>query len=89
MDDPTIFDITYIGRHTCWETLPIFTHQVRLTPGMGLEGPSDGFSWGKYGQMDMLGGKYPRYVFRTFHYIKSGYVSRNCNVNKKYFSVSH
>ncbi|KAK9943482.1 hypothetical protein M0R45_009089 [Rubus argutus] len=63
IDDPTILEITYIGRHTCWKTLPMLTHQVRVALGMAPEGPFDGFSWGKYGQMDILGAKYPRVCY--------------------------
>lgn len=41
--------------------MPRWTRQVRVSPGIGLEGPlDDGFSWRKYGQKDILGAKYPR-----------------------------
>ena len=49
--DPTILEITYVGRHTCWESQPMLTYQVRNTPeDMEIEGPSDGFRWRKYGE---------------------------------------
>jgi len=42
-------------------TLPRWTKRIRVTPGMGVEGPlDDGYSWRKYGQKDILGAMYPR-----------------------------
>ncbi|XP_062120237.1 probable WRKY transcription factor 53 [Humulus lupulus] len=50
------------------KSLPRWTKQVRVSPGMGLEGPlDDGFSWRKYGQKDILGAKYPRGYYRCTH----------------------
>ncbi|CAN0902922.1 Probable WRKY transcription factor 41 [Linum grandiflorum] len=47
-------------------SIPRWTHQVKVSPGMGLEGPlDDGFSWRKYGQKDILGAKYPRCTLRN------------------------
>lgn len=44
---------------------PTWTEQVRVNPENGLEGPTDdGYSWRKYGQKDILGAKYPRYIYR-------------------------
>ncbi|KAM5554871.1 hypothetical protein ABKV19_023008 [Rosa sericea] len=63
IDDLTICEITYIGRHTCWKTLPMLTHQVRVTPGMGIEGPFDGFTWGEYTQTNIPGAEYPRVYY--------------------------
>ncbi|XP_062001517.1 disease resistance protein RUN1-like isoform X1 [Rosa rugosa] len=62
-DNKTILEITYIGRHTCWKTLPMLTHQVRVTPRMGIEGPFDGFTWGEYTQTNIPGAEYPRVYY--------------------------
>ncbi|KAE8728035.1 putative WRKY transcription factor 53 [Hibiscus syriacus] len=41
------------------------TEQVRVNCENLLEGPhGDGYSWGKYGQKDILGAKYPRSYYR-------------------------
>ncbi|RDX75119.1 putative WRKY transcription factor 41, partial [Mucuna pruriens] len=49
-------------------TLPRWTKQIRVTPGMGVEGPlDDGYSWRKYGQKDILGAVYPRGYYRCTH----------------------
>lgn len=49
-------------------TLPRWTKQIRVTPGMGVEGPlDDGYSWRKYGQKDILGALYPRGYYRCTH----------------------
>ncbi|TKY74128.1 WRKY transcription factor 30 [Spatholobus suberectus] len=49
-------------------TLPRWTKQIRVTPGMGVEGPlDDGYSWRKYGQKDILGAMYPRGYYRCTH----------------------
>ncbi|XP_062001518.1 disease resistance-like protein DSC1 isoform X2 [Rosa rugosa] len=61
--DPTILEITYDGRHTCWKFQPMLTHQVSVTPGMGTEPPLDGFTWGEYDQTDIPGAKYPRVYY--------------------------
>jgi len=43
--------------------LPRWTKRIRVTPGMAVEGPlDDGYSWRKYGQKDILGAMYPRYI---------------------------
>ncbi|KAJ1395746.1 WRKY domain [Sesbania bispinosa] len=48
--------------------LPRWTKQIRVTPGMGVEGPlDDGYSWRKYGQKDILGAMYPRGYYRCTH----------------------
>ncbi|XP_047147956.1 probable WRKY transcription factor 53 [Vigna umbellata] len=49
-------------------TLPRWTKRIRVTPGMGVEGPlDDGHSWRKYGQKDILGAMYPRGYYRCTH----------------------
>ncbi|KAL5075559.1 hypothetical protein RYX36_014543 [Vicia faba] len=50
-------------------TLPIrWTKQIRVTPGIALEGPlDDGYSWRKYGQKDILGATHPRGYYRCTH----------------------
>lgn len=67
-NNPTIQKITYEGRHTCWKTQPMLTYQVRVTPGMGIECPPDGYSWREYDQRDIPGSRYPRYILQTSHY---------------------
>ncbi|GLT53370.1 hypothetical protein SLA2020_266450 [Shorea laevis] len=50
------------------KALPGWTQHVRVSPGVGLEGPlDDGFSWRKYGQKDILNAKYPRGYYRCTH----------------------
>ncbi|XP_045816081.1 probable WRKY transcription factor 30 [Trifolium pratense] len=50
-------------------TLPIrWTKQIRVSPGMAVEGPlDDGYSWRKYGQKDILGAIHPRGYYRCTH----------------------
>ncbi|XP_027338921.1 probable WRKY transcription factor 53 [Abrus precatorius] len=49
-------------------TLPRWTKQIRVKPGVGVEGPlDDGYSWRKYGQKDILGAMYPRGYYRCTH----------------------
>ncbi|XP_058781467.1 probable WRKY transcription factor 41 [Vicia villosa] len=50
-------------------TLPIrWTKQIRVTPGIAVEGPlDDGYSWRKYGQKDILGATHPRGYYRCTH----------------------
>ncbi|MED6216271.1 WRKY Transcription Factor [Stylosanthes scabra] len=50
------------------KSLPRWTKQIRVSPGMGVEGPlDDGYSWRKYGQKDILGATYPRGYYRCTH----------------------
>ncbi|XP_059434019.1 probable WRKY transcription factor 53 [Corylus avellana] len=50
------------------KAVPGWTQQVRVSPGVGLEGPlDDGYSWRKYGQKDILNAKYPRGYYRCTH----------------------
>ncbi|WCJ36793.1 WRKY DNA-binding protein 30 [Euphorbia peplus] len=47
--------------------------QVRVNPGMELEGPlDDGYNWRKYGQKDILGAKYPRGYYKCTHRMIQG-----------------
>ncbi|KAI5405664.1 probable WRKY transcription factor 41 [Lathyrus oleraceus] len=50
-------------------TLPIrWTKQIRVTPGIAVEGPlDDGYIWRKYGQKDILGATHPRGYYRCTH----------------------
>jgi len=53
----------------CRKMLPKWTEQVRISPERGLEGPHDDiFSWRKYGQKDILGAKFPRYIIILYHH---------------------
>ncbi|XP_057462968.1 probable WRKY transcription factor 41 [Actinidia eriantha] len=50
------------------KSVPRWTKQVQVCPGLGLERPlDDGFSWRKYGQKDILGAKFPRGYYRCTH----------------------
>ncbi|QHO29779.1 hypothetical protein S245_025707 [Arachis hypogaea] len=50
------------------KSLPRWTKQIRVGPGMGVEGPlDDGYSWRKYGQKDILEATYPRGYYRCTH----------------------
>lgn len=50
--------------------LPKWSSQVRVCLGGGIEGPlDDGFNWRKYGQKDILGAKYPRFVITKSYLI--------------------
>lgn len=44
---------------------------MKVNSENGLEGPGDdGYSWRKYGQKDILGAKYPRFILSLSLYIK-------------------
>lgn len=46
-------------------SMPRWTKQIQVNPGMRLEGTlDDGYSWRKYGQKEILGAKFPRYIYK-------------------------
>ncbi|RDX76195.1 putative WRKY transcription factor 41, partial [Mucuna pruriens] len=60
-------DLREINRSSPKErrTIPSWTKQIRVNPGMEVEGPlDDGYSWRKYGQKGIHGAKYPRGYYR-------------------------
>ncbi|GLT84738.1 hypothetical protein SLE2022_029540 [Rubroshorea leprosula] len=87
-DDPSIFEVTYRGRHTCEQS----SHLATATAVEPTEAASedkevsgkietalmwtvarlDGYSWRKYAQKDILGSKYPREYFRCTHRLSQG-----------------
>ncbi|KAK8492876.1 hypothetical protein V6N12_038524 [Hibiscus sabdariffa] len=58
---------------TIRKTMSRWTQQVRVRPGVSLDGPlDDGFCWRKYGQKDIHGAKYPRGYYRCAHRTSQG-----------------
>ncbi|KAE9603986.1 putative transcription factor WRKY family [Lupinus albus] len=50
------------------KSLPRWTKQIRVNPGIGVELPlDDGYNWRKYGQKGILGAVYPRGYYRCTH----------------------
>lgn len=54
-------DLDLILGVCCRKTMAKWSEQVKVCSGTMVEGPlSDGYSWRKYGQKDILGANHPR-----------------------------